>query len=399
MALSPLIIKTLQKTPMSLADLQTTTQVSLPTLRKAVQELSENHWVRIQGQAEAKGGRPAMLFGLDDSYYSLLGVHLQLPGMRLVLSDLNGRILYEQEYYQGEQPSPEDVVQTVVDFAGQMDEQFSDRRILGVGIATPGFTNPNTGDIISIGRVAGWQNFPICQRLSMSLRLPVRIANDVDCMAFAEFQTSGKPFDRNLAYFGFDEGLKVSIFLNGELYKGSFGNAGLILPRLLFVPDTVITQAYQQRLLTISGINQIFEELVNALPQSERTTYRQLIDANYRQRLTLILEHGEQGDLPVCQTILQMLTDVLAVAVINIIYVLQPDAIVLGGILSGIQTSTLSQINAAIRSNLPTLFANHIQIEQAQVTSSNSAALGAIYHFLDEYLVPDTFNLTEPILS
>ncbi|MEZ4555504.1 MAG: hypothetical protein R2854_03470 [Caldilineaceae bacterium] len=65
---------------MSLADLQQATQVSLPTLRRAVQDLTDARWIRVVGQAEANGGRPAMLFGADTTRFLLVGVHLQLPG-------------------------------------------------------------------------------------------------------------------------------------------------------------------------------------------------------------------------------------------------------------------------------------------------------------------------------
>ncbi|MBK8019915.1 MAG: winged helix-turn-helix transcriptional regulator [Chloroflexi bacterium] len=73
------ILKILRTRPMSLADLQQATQVSLPTLRKAVQDLVDAQWIRIVGQAGANGGRPPNMFGLDDSHYVLIGVHLQLP--------------------------------------------------------------------------------------------------------------------------------------------------------------------------------------------------------------------------------------------------------------------------------------------------------------------------------
>ena len=53
MSLHSSIIQQLLKTPMSLADLQIATQVSLPTLNRAVRALSEAKWIGIVGQAEA----------------------------------------------------------------------------------------------------------------------------------------------------------------------------------------------------------------------------------------------------------------------------------------------------------------------------------------------------------
>ncbi|MEZ4719331.1 MAG: helix-turn-helix domain-containing protein [Caldilineaceae bacterium] len=73
MSLPRAVIRHVLSTPMSLADLQQATQVSLPTLRRAVQDLTDARWIRVVGQAEANGGRPAMLFGADTTRFLLVG--------------------------------------------------------------------------------------------------------------------------------------------------------------------------------------------------------------------------------------------------------------------------------------------------------------------------------------
>ncbi len=158
MLLHTIITKNLQARPMSLAELHPMTNVSLPTLRKAIQELTDSHWIRIVGQAEANGGRPAMLFGFDDSYYMLLGVHIQLPGIRLIISDFSGNVLDEKDLFQQEEASPHQIMQAIIDYAHEVKSRLEDRKLLGIGIAAPGFTDPETGNIISIERVPGWEN-------------------------------------------------------------------------------------------------------------------------------------------------------------------------------------------------------------------------------------------------
>lgn len=394
MLLHTTIIKNLQAKPLSLAELHAMTNVSLPTLRKAIQELTENHWIRIVGQAEANGGRPAMLFGFDDSYYMLLGVHIQLPGILLVVSDLAGNVLDEKDLFQQEAASPHDVIQAIIDYAFEIQAAFHERRLLGIGIAAPGFIDPDTGNIISIGRVQGWENFPICQHLNSQLQIPVQIANDIDCMAFAEFQQTDTSFAGNSVYIGFDEGVKASMFLNGELYKGSFGNAGLIVDRLLSVPDTTLSLEDKHRILTINGFNRIFEEKVAALPAEEQSTYAELRAMDYRQRMKKIFEFA-QADDPICRDMLDMMYAVLATAIANIIYVIQPDTVVAGGILSILSSQQFNALAASIRKHLSPLFANQIQLEKAQLQSRNAGASGANYHFIENYLLSEAFELVQ----
>lgn len=386
MSLRPQILKALLRQQLSIADLRASTQVSLPTLRKAIQELTEEHWIRVVGQADTNGGRPAMLYGLDDSHFLLLGVHLQLPGLRFIAATLAGDVVHVWEAYAGAVPRPDQAVTAITDYHATIQAQFPNRQVIGVGVATPGFTHPTTGDIISIGRVKGWQNVPIRQRLEQALSLPTFVANDIDCMAFAEFQHTGTALDQNLVYLGFDESVKASMFLNGQLYKGSFGNAGLIAPDLLRLPPSIsVTDA--QHLLTIDGINRLFSKRVDALAAVEQATYAHILAAaNSRERLQRILAGAEQDGLRICQDIRGALNIVLAAATANLIYVIQPDKLVLGGWLGTISHRHYTTLENTIREHLLPLFANASVIEQAALASANVAALGAVFHFLQEYL-------------
>ncbi|MBI1299086.1 ROK family protein [bacterium] len=385
MSLQRSILRTVLNTPMSLADLQQATQVSLPTLRRAVQDLSDAQWIRVVGQAEANGGRPAMLFGADSRRFVIVGVHLQLPGMRLITADLTGDVLDEEKRFDRVTPTPEESILAVVDYVERMRLSFPERVVLGIGIASPGFTERVSGDIISIGRVPTWENFAICRRLQAILNLPVQIANDVDCMAFAEFQHTSEPLEKNLAYVGYDEGVKVSLFLRGDLYKGSLGNAGLIGSHLIHADDRLNADD-MHHLLTVAGVNQRFEERVNALDEAGRAHYEPILStSNPRERFRLIL-HSADDNNPLCLSIVQDLIVALSAAVANVVLIVQPEVIVIGGFLSALTTPRFAELERAIRGQLPRLISNNALIRQSRFTSQNAAALGASHHFLQIYL-------------
>jgi predicted NBD/HSP70 family sugar kinase len=385
MSIHRAIIRSLLDAPMSLGELQSSAQVSLPTLRRAVQELSDAQWIRVVGQAEANGGRPAMLFGLDGETLAILGVHLQLPGIRLITTDLTGQVLDEAKFFDQVIPAPGDAVQAIVQYADHVRAAFPERQILGVGIGAPGFVDLPTGDILSIGRVPGWENFPFCRRVEAALGVPVQIANDVDCMAFAEFQNVYQPADKNWVYVGFDEGVKMSLFLQGTLYRGTLGNVGLIGGHLLHVDDPLV-QANVQSWLTLTGINRIFEERCAELPPAEGVRCREILSiTNPRQRFREILSSAtEPGSL--YHDMVEGLVQALAVTVTNTILLMQPNLVVMGGLLTALQPDHFQALEAGIRQNLPSLVSNHCIIQQGQMISRNMAALGATYHFLQGYL-------------
>ncbi|QPC84033.1 ROK family protein [Phototrophicus methaneseepsis] len=378
------IIKSLSNTPMSLADLLNKTEVSLPTLRKAVQELTEKNWVQVVGQAETTGGRPAMLFGLDNHFYAIIGVHLQLPGMRLIVADLNGDVLQEQAIIQEEVPTPNQVIDIIVETIALLRREHPERELLGIGIAAPGYTDPVSGDIISVGRVEGWRNFPICSRLQAAVGLPTKITNDVDAMAIAEIRSANRPIDKNLIYLGLDEGIKASIVLNGSIYTGPFGNVGIISTRLLAVHDYLPPEIVNSS-LTIHNINKLFDGEISQLSQADQRAYASILEeTNPRQRVERIF--AEQ-DLPVCVTVLGIVNRVIGIVAANLIHLIQPDTLVLGGVLSTMPANSYRKLEAEIRQYLPSLISNYLLIQPAFLSSPNAAAIGATHQFLQGLLV------------
>jgi glucokinase len=294
-------------------------------------------------------------------------------------------VLDEDEAFENVVPYPDQVVQRVAAYSAHIQENFPQRKILGIGIAAPGFTEPGSGEIVSIGRVSGWQNFPILQKLSTLLNVLAFIANDVDCMAFAEFQHTGISFDKNLAYVGFDEGVKISMFLQGQLYKGSLGNAGLIATDLLNL-NAVHDDTTHDNILTIHGINHLVERRIKSLDETEQASYAKILSAkSHRKRFKRILE-GAVAGLPACQEVTQSMNTALAVAIANFVYLVQPDQVVIGGLLGTMPSSVYSDLKTIIHDCLPRLFANRLIIQQALLTGENTAALGATYHFLEAFL-------------
>lgn len=361
-------------------------------MRRAVQELSDARWIHVVGQADANGGRPAMLFGIDSRLYMVVGLHLQLPGMRLIATDLAGQVLNEVKRFSGVIPSPSECIAAVQTYLADLRDEFPERHIIGIGIASPGFIDLTTGDIVSIGRVPSWERFPICRHLEAVTGIPVHIANDVDCMAIAELQYTRQALDANLVYFGFDEGVKASLFLKGGLYKGSLGNAGLVAGNLLHVEGMPDIQR-AMNLLTVIGVNQIFEDAVAALSDESRLPYEHILAAtNPRERFTLILENASDN-FGVCLQITHDAIAALSVAVANTILLVQPDVVVIGGLLSAMPHSLYSELESAIRAHLPPLISHNTVIQQGKFASRSSAALGANLSFLQYFITIDKTEL------
>lgn len=367
--------------PLSLAGLGTATRISLPTLRRAVQALQRAGWVRVVGREDATGGRPANLFGVDLDTHVVVGVHLAHPGLRLVATDLAGAVLDERVPADVTDLDHENVPAQVLAYLSHLQERFPARRVLGVALASPGYVDPATGTVITIGRVPNWNNLPICERLREATELPVTIGNDVDAMATAEFGGNGDA--RTYAYVGVSEGVKFSMFLHGKPYVGPFGNAGLVNPRLLAggVPPA-------EDVLSVQGLTASFlADRGTSSPDPESAErIRRLPDAHDRYRA--VLDLAEAGD-PRARAVVASMTDLLGAQIASFVYLIQPELLVVGGALAGAPEGVLADVEAALRKRLSTLLGNNLIVRRARVTTPNAAAIGAAQAFVQRLLVQD----------
>ena len=372
------IVTHLLTRPMSLAELGAATGVSLPTLRRAVHDLVEARWLRIVGRAEATGGRPANLFGIDPTRHVLVGVHLEHPGMRLVAADLAGGVLDERVPEGVESLEPDAVHAIVLDYLASLRLRLADRALLGLGLASPGFIDPQSGAVITIGRVPNWNHLPLAQRLGDASALPVTIGNDVDAMAAVEFAANG--VSGTYAYVGFSEGIKFSVFLDGRPYVGPFGNAGLVDPRLLAACGD---RAATPDLLTVHGLAERYLE--RARPAGAGRV-RALGEA--RERFLAVLDLAESGD-PDAEELVGWMTEMLGTQIAAFVLLLQPELLVLGGALAGASDRLLAAIDGVARRHLPTLLDNNLVVRRARAVTPDAAALGATRVFLDRFLAAD----------
>ena len=377
-----MIVHLLSGEARSLADLQTITQVSMPTLRQSLQELTDADRVSPVGQKSSTGGRRATLFGLNENTHLIIGVHLEIPAINMVVSNLNGDIV--DRIHLGEQPPllPDDAVRIIVDYAHQTQHSNPERRLLGVGSGMPGFIDPANGRVLSV-RATQWRQFPLKARLEAALDLPVIIENDVDCMAIAELAGTEAPNAEDLFYLGFSEGAKVSMMLGGEFYRGPFGNTGVIGQIIVAPDDEPDAGIIFEEVSSVSAVCRTFDERVAALPapSDELIAIKLLVDRSEKFRAILAAAATD----PICAEIVTKVIDRLAEEVAKLILVLQPALLIVGGALSHMPAELRVYMERSIRLKLPSLIRNHLLITYATRTGARVAAIGAAHRFLQRY--------------
>ncbi len=98
--------------------------------------------------------------------------------------------------------------------------------IHSIGICAPGPLDPKTGVVLNPPNVPCWRNFPLADRILEHYHVPVKIDNDANAAALAETRWGAARGFNHVFYATIGTGIGTGIVLNGQIYHGNTGSAG-----------------------------------------------------------------------------------------------------------------------------------------------------------------------------
>jgi predicted NBD/HSP70 family sugar kinase len=177
--------------------------------------------------AQLKGRRAARL-RLDPAAATAVGVDFGHRHVWVALADLAATVLVERrvdlDVDADADASLDTAAQLVRDLAAVAG--VDRERMLGVGMGVPGPIDRTTGTVQSSSILPGWTGLRPAEELERRLGLPVRLENDANLGALAEFaHGAGRAVD-DMLYIKVASGIGAGLILEGALHTGASGIAG-----------------------------------------------------------------------------------------------------------------------------------------------------------------------------
>lgn len=97
------------------------------------------------------------------------------------------------------------------------------RPLEGIGIASTGPIDPETGIYGEVGTLPGWQGSSLAPDLDRAFGVRAAVENDADAAALAEAAWGAGRGRKSLLYVTVSTGIGVGIVLDGKLYRGARG--------------------------------------------------------------------------------------------------------------------------------------------------------------------------------
>lgn len=102
----------------------------------------------------------------------------------------------------------------------------SKNELKGIGAVLPGHINYSQGLIITCANLPKWRNIFARHELEQRLEVPVFLDNDANVGALAEARLGASKGVDNLIYITVSTGIGAGLYLNGQMFRGSYGAAG-----------------------------------------------------------------------------------------------------------------------------------------------------------------------------
>lgn len=212
--------------------------------------------------------------------------------------------------------------------------KMSKSQVKGIGVASPGPLDPCTGVVLHTPNLPCWREFPLGAEIERAYGLPTVVDNDANAAGLAEaLWGAGTGFD-SVFYATIGTGIGTAIVLGGKLLYGRTGNAA---------EGGHMTIDMRGEVRCGCGKRGCLEGLASGTAVASRAREKVAADG---ARAAVLLEFAgkdpaaitaeivtkawQAGD-PMATEILRETADLLAIWLGNIVDLLEPEIIVIGG--------------------------------------------------------------------
>ena len=350
----------------SQADIARATGLSRTTVSTLVMELKDAGLiVDVEPRLlRRRGGRPGVQLALQDPGRVVAGIDFGHSHVGVAVADLGHNLLAERR---NELDVNRQAVQAL-DCAAQMFAEVLDRagvdrkKVIGAGIGIPGPVDRAHGTAGSATILPGWVGLRIASEMQARLGVPVEIENDANLGALAELTWGAGRDCPNFAYLKAATGIGAGIVIDGHLLRGATGTAG----------EIGHTTLDERGLLCYCGNRGCLETVASG------PAIVKLVGPVNGSTLSLaqIVELAAEGDLR-CRRAIADAGREIGVAVAGLCNLINPERVIVGGLLSRAGDVLLRAMRESIRRHAVQAAAESVDV-RAAVFVERAELLGAV---------------------
>jgi glucokinase len=248
--------------------------------------------------------------------------------------------------------------------------------IAAIGVGMPGFVDFENGIVHNLTNVRDWVEIPLKKRLFEITQLPTVVENDANCMAYAEWKRGAGRGLKHLIAITMGTGVGGGLIVNGQMVRGARYGAGEIGQTSIDYQGRIGAYGNRGALEDYVGNNEIAADARNAY--EAQGIYKNISDCSPAALATA----ATNGD-PIAMQVWDDVARKLATTVMNGCWLLNPEAIVIGGGVAKAGDLLFAPLQKHLFAQLSGPFKDHLSILPARF-GSEAGMVGAATLALEE---------------
>ncbi len=296
-------------------------RISAPAVSRAVERLFREGYLIESEKVRIENGKMAAQVSINAERGIIIGMDLLSDPVEIAVSDFAGAILHSRKGppLDEEADYPTFIIQAV---EACLESFKREARILALGIGVPAAVDPADGHILSAGLYKNVAPAGFRERIIERFGAPVYIENISNLAAIGEWKRGVGQGSRNMLFVEVSNGIGAGIILDGDLHRGIQGSAGEIgyfLTQSEALGHDSSRKGCLESIASLGALRKRALELASAG-----------LLAPGPDPLASLCAAAEAGNAAAGEAIAEAVAH-LAVAVVNIMILLNPEIVVIGG--------------------------------------------------------------------
>ena len=369
------------------------TQISLPTLSTLTRDCIGAGLITREGYLPAPRGRHADKLIINPDLCRAIGIQLSSTRMSGVVTDARGAVTSEREAADYKPNSVEVILAALKEIARELLDRAGGQKmvsgIAGLGVGVSGLVRKDQKTSREFPELAEWRDIPLGEILSREFGVPAFVLNDVHATTLAEYRFGAAQGISDFIYLHMGRGMAVGIMADGRLYTGGNNYAGEIGHVVVDPQGPVCFCGNYGCLESLVSPSALVAQCAEALGKGARTAA-----GKSAEEITIwsILRAANEKDR-LAMNIITSAGRHLGLVLANLINVLNPSLVILGGVLAAPESEFFrATIIEAFRASVLPLVRPETEVRSAAL-GSQACAIGAAGAVLDNFFREDSPRL------
>ena len=248
--------------------------------------------------------------------------------------------------------------------------------VAGIGVGSPGPLDPETGVIIDTPNLA-WKDFPLAKHLSDAFGVPVAVDNDVNMGTYGEWHFGKVKDCQNVVGIFPGTGIGGGLIINGSMFRGATGAAGEVGHMTVEVDGPYCGCGKRGCLEAVASRIAIASQVAALAARDDAPYVLENAGTDLSKIRSGVLAKAIAAGDTMVEGVVRKAAYYVGIAVANLINILSPDAVVLGGgLVEAMEELYMSEVERAVKEHAMPFLRKGVKIVPAKL-GDDAVLLGA----------------------